>query len=142
MLPAAFYKLSARDRAGPLVSALLRTVQTDSAAAALNADFVVPADQVLVLDHIGVRGQGGGGQTVTAVSVSVMDTGLTNMMMFNLRTGLATADETAFTQVNSLWIPPGATLRAAATFSAGVAVNTTRLFLGGVLIPRGNFPTL
>jgi hypothetical protein len=115
-----------------------------AAASPTLALYTVPNDQVLLLSHVSITCIGGGAQTVNGASVSLFDAASNTITrILNRRfsdQGLAAQPA----QLDAEWsgeqvCMPGEIVFYQGDFSAGVAANTLRSALSGILVPRGNW---
>jgi hypothetical protein len=106
--------------------------------------FSVPTDRCMLLQSAAMFAQGNGGQLALGVFLIVAPPGVpgTAPPTFTRLCGESPAAARALIaidrQFNDLLILPGSRILAFGSFDASAVANTLRLWVTGLLIPRGN----
>lgn len=133
------YELTPRDLQVTPLELDFQEQVLNQAAATIQPSFVVPQGRVLILRSALAEALGGGGQTVSVIQIHFLRQNSTQA--FKIISDLIVAGAPASAELawsGLVLIPPGASVVALCQYSAGVAVNTARLYTTGILIPRGN----
>lgn len=143
ILGSPLYQQSARDLAGGRIQALFRRAQVTTTAISITGlRYDVPADSVLLLSNAFLQASPGAAQVCTAMTVDLCDEASTQIAQLDGTIEGAAGIKLLRADFHDLWIPPGAGIRLNANFDAGAVANSVVGHIAGVLIPRGNFPSL
>jgi hypothetical protein len=148
VLADALYSLGPRDESQRRIELIAqRTSLGGVNPVAHNLVWIVPNDQVLLLQHVNINGSGGGLGNVSNIQLDVLVAPVTSALgaaastLLNVRNGFgigtiqAEVDRAFFNVV----LPSGFGLRAQVNYSAvGAGANFSMMSVHGLLVPRGS----
>lgn len=133
------YTKTARDRGIDVAASLsTATPTTSDTATQVLATFTNDSGRLVVVTALCGEWGPGAGQNVSGRRLTIQPPGGTSLVLKGDTTALAANLFGYLDWQGELIVPPLWSMRAIGDFNAGVAANSSRLFIHGVIIPIGN----